>query len=183
MRAAGVRITVFLPGPLNVIQGNMMLRIGVAVALVALAVGGCSPASEPKGESAPTSAQDSSIQYDDLVFFAQENGRDGSSWRWMGQEGVIRLRNTHRDMVLTIKGKVPTDIPQPPTIGIEFNGEQLDRVVGALGDVEKTYDIPTAKQGSGDWSQLRLTASPTFMKAPDPRHLGFALYNLSWRPK
>ena len=162
-----------------------MLKETFAVVLVALVVGGCRSSGSDKKVSQET--QGAPIDYSS-GFFPQERGQDGSTWHWMGSEGVIRLKNTHRDMQLSIKGLVPQEVTQP-TIGVEFNGEALDPIVGDRGEVQRKYDIPAAKQGTDEWSRLRITTNQTFVphekdpEAPDPRRLGFAVYDLSWEPK
>ncbi len=165
--------------------GGNMLKKTFAVILVTLAVGGCRSSESDKKVS--QEAQTPAIEYS-LGFFPQERAQDGSTWRWMGSEGVIRLKNTHSDMQLSIKGRVPEEVTQA-TIGVEFNGEALEPIVGAQGEVQRKYDIPAAKQGTDEWSRLRITTDQTFVpheedpKVADPRRLGFAVYDLSWEPK
>lgn len=119
-------------------------------------------------------------------FFPEERGDGGSSWRWMGSEGVIELINSRRDMLLTITGGTSADLSDPTTIVLEFNGETLDRIVGVRGELQKTYEIPTARQADTGWSTLRITSSQVFVphrtnpKIPDRRQLGFAVRNVEW---
>src|SRR5258708_37484087 len=92
---------------------------------------GCS-ADEEKAEkraapaAAPSPTPEANVVYD-KGFFDLERDQN-ISWRWMSEEGVIRLKNLKRDAVLKIKGNVPQDrFPQPPTITVKLNGEQLDQ--------------------------------------------------------
>lgn len=122
-------------------------------------------------------------------FHPLERASDGSSWRWMGAEGAVRLKNLPRDMVLTVKGRAPGTVSQPPTIGFEFNGEPLEPIAGARGEVRKSFEIPAARQTNGEWSMLHITTTETFVphdvnpQSPDHRNLGFAVYELTWEPK
>ncbi len=123
-------------------------------------------------------------------FFELERGPDGSTWRWMGEEGVIRLKNTRREMRLRITGRAPVEqFPQPPTIKLYFNGELLDEIVATPQVIEKEYLISAARQGSSSWSELRLSTNKTFVpkeidkNATDSRRLGFSLHGLAWDPK
>jgi hypothetical protein len=165
-----------------------MLKNFLSTSLLAatLAVAGCS-SPEPTATSAPK-VEGPAVEYD-LGFFAPERGQDGSTWRWMGREGVIYLKNTHRDMVLTIKGRTPTELPEPATISVSLNEEPLDRILGVRGEVEKKYDIPAAMLGNSDRPLLRVITSLTFVprslipSSADDRRLGFAVDLVSWEPK
>jgi hypothetical protein len=150
----------------------------------------CGAPSEPEKKSAADAKTEAPppVSYA-LGFFPRERSDDGLTWRWMGEEGVIRLRNTHRDMVLTIEGRVPQQLAQPPAINIEFNGEVLDTIAGAKGEVQRKYDVPAGKQTADEWSRLRITTDQTFVphekdpNSPDTRRLGFSVYDLLWEPK
>ena len=148
--------------------------------LLTLLLGACS--SEDK------SSTGAEIDYK-VGFFAPERGPNGSTWRWMGPEGVIRLRNTRRDMLLSIKGYVPAQVPQPSAINVKFNGEPLDQMLMTKEEAQKQYAIPAAKQGSGEWSELVLSANQSYIPheadptIPDPRRLAFSLSSLEWTRK
>ena len=167
-----------------------MLKNYLATSLLAatLGVAGCS-SPEPAPAATPAPKIEAPLVEYDLGFLPQERGQDGSTWRWMGREGVIYLKNTHRDMVLTIKGNTPSELPEPATISLSLNEEPLDRILGVRGPVEKKYDIPAAMLGNSDRPLLRLMTSLTFAprslnpSSADDRTLGFAVYNVSWEPK
>ena len=168
-----------------------MLRNVIVAAALALGLSACaspgaeteSPAKSPESAAPPVP----SVEYQ-TGFLAPERG-SGQSWRWMGADGVIRLKNTQRDMTLTISGRAPLDLPQRPTITVELNGELLGAIAEARGALERKYDVPAAKLGIGPWSTLHITSSQTLVphdinpESPDTRRLGFALYNLTWEPK
>jgi hypothetical protein len=161
------------------------------VGLFAVLAFGCS--SSERGAQAPANTSDGSVQGPSIDygadFQALERGLDGSTWRWMGATATVRLKNTHRDMILAVKGRAPLTVPRPPTIQFEFNGEPLEPIPAARGEVQKTFQISAAQQADKNWSMFRITTTETFVprevdpKAADQRRLGFALYELSWEPK
>jgi hypothetical protein len=117
-----------------------------------------------------------------------ERGPDGSTWRWLGPEGVVRLKNTGRDMKLKIVGRAPLDrFPKPPVVTITLNGERLDQVTTTAAPLDREYTIPAAKQ-SGEWSELRITSDRHFVPkdvhkgSNDTRQLSFSLSSVSWEP-
>jgi glycosyltransferase involved in cell wall biosynthesis len=120
--------------------------------------------------------------------FLDPEGENGSRWRWMGAEGVIRVRNTRRDMLLTIKGRAPVQLIEAPTIRFEFGGAPLDEIVGNDA-VDRSYEIRAAQQSRGATTELRIRTSRTFVprdfdpSSPDGRHLGFTVYNVDWQEK
>src|SRR5258708_5047785 len=124
-----------------------------------------------------------------LGFFPEERAPDASTWRWMGPEGIIRLRNSHREMVLTIAGRFPERGAQPSAMDGEFNDEPLDPLPAATRDAERQYVIPAEKQGAAEWSRLLLTAHAVFVphqldpRSPDRRELAFMVRRVSWQPR
>ena len=123
-------------------------------------------------------------------FFDQERGPDGGTWRWMGPEGVVRLKNSGRDMILTLAGSSPMHVfKSPVTIKLTFNGAPLDQFVGKAEGVEKRYEIPAAKLGSGDFSELRISSDKSMVPQEvdknfqDSRRLAFSLSKLAWEEK
>ena len=134
----------------------------------------------------------SSAPYYSLGFFPLERGQGGSERRWMSSEARIVLPNRNRGMQLRIGGSTPSELAQPPTITLEFNGRRLDQLVGVRGRVQRQYDIPTSMQMDGSdglSSTLRLTSNRTFsrreldQRSSDGRSLSFAVEDLSWEPK
>jgi hypothetical protein len=163
-----------------------MLKKVSAVILMALLLNlaGCSEKKE-EADAAPAAK----VVYGQ-GFFGEEAGADGKLAHWMAEEGVIRLRNAGADMVLKVVGTAPVgQLPQPPTITVEFNGEQLDRLTAAPEGLSKEYTIPAAKQGRGDYSELKITTSKAFVPkesvkdSTDDRHFGFKLTDLVWEAK
>ncbi|HZS08569.1 MAG TPA: hypothetical protein VFD58_27295 [Blastocatellia bacterium] len=169
-----------------------MLKKALALALVILvsAVAGCSSDNEkPAAPAASPSLTPEPNVFYDKGFFDLERDQN-MSWRWMSEEGVIRLKNLKRDAVLKIKGNVPQDrFPQLPTITVKLNGEQLDQFPAPAAPTEKIYNIPASKQGTGEFSELRITSSKVFIpkeldkKSTDGRHLSFSLQGLTWEAK
>ena len=112
------------------------------------------------------------------------------SWRWMDTEGIIKLKNTRRDMRLNLSGRFPMDqFGQPPVITFTFNGTQLDQLTATTAALDKEYAIRADQQGSDEWSELRITTDRFFVpkevdkRATDPRRLAFSLTKLTWEPK
>lgn len=168
----------------------MMKVIGVLWLFVVLLLTAC----ESGGKEAvnPTTAATPApdIVYEKGFYPMEKDDKAGTSWRWMGGEGGIKVKNTKKDMTLKIAGNVPMDrFPQPPTISVSLNGEELEKFNATAGLMEKTFSVPAAKLGSNDYAELKITTSKTFVPkdvikgATDPRSLGFSLTSLTWQPK
>jgi len=164
-----------------------MLKNFILLGLCVVVLSGCSSSQKVDAPAVAETAE--TIAFTD-GFFSVEGGENGATWRWMGPEGIVRLRNTHQPMVLTIKGRAPVEqLSQPPTLSVQLNGRPLDQIEKATDSIEKSYRIPAADQGSGDWSEVRIRTSESFVpraKNPtsgDTRQLGFSLYTLAWRPE
>ena len=158
-----------------------MINKYAALGCFVLFVAGCGSSPPPAEEP----ARGEIIAYTE-GFFPAERSETGATFRWMGPEGVVRLRNTHQPMVLTIRGRAPVEqLPQTPTVSLQFNGQPLEEIQADANTVERVYRIPVAQQGS-DWSELRIKTTQSFVphevdpKSPDARQLGFNLYSLSW---
>ena len=111
------------------------------------------------------------------------------SWRWMSNEGIVKLKNNTRDMKLSLTGNVPMNaFPQPPTLTLFFNGKQLDQFPGAQ-NVAKEYTIPAADQAGKEYSELKITTNKTFVpkevdkKSADDRKLGLSVTKVEWVTK
>jgi hypothetical protein len=123
----------------------------------------------------------------DSGFFNEERFKD-KSWRWMDEEGVVKLKNARQDMILKIAGRPPEDAmaPEPPTMKIFLNGEQLEQFTPSANLFEKEYKVSAAKLGNREWSELKITTTKIIVpsqvnkKLTDDRHLGFKLYTLTW---
>lgn len=167
----------------------MMKKFLTLVVLVfAVCLSGCA-ADEEKPEPAPAAKPGAEPEVSYEQGFSGLEGSGSNTWRWMSGEGVIRLKNSGKDMKLRIVGDAPVEqFPQPPTIRIVFNGEQLDQFPGAK-NIAKEYTIPAAKQGSGGFSELRIITDKTFVphekdpRSSDERRLGFSLHNLVWEAR
>ena len=121
-----------------------------------------------------------------LGFFEPEQNAS-EKWRWMSEQGVVRLWNTRQGMTIKIAGRVPIGaFKQQPIINVALNGAVLEQFEAPQGDFRKEYVVSAAQQGPEDWSELRLQTSKTaapldFLKnSTDARQLGFKLYELAW---
>lgn len=144
------------------------------------------PTSNPAATS-PTPDPNAPVAY--LQGFYGEEKTADMSWRWMGEDGTIRLKNTGKDAVLKFKGAVQQDFfKEPPVLTLKLNGEQLDQIKTTKGVMEKSYTIPASKQ-KGDYSELQISSDKTFVPkevekgSSDPRKLSFSLRELTWQAK
>jgi hypothetical protein len=122
----------------------------------------------------------------DSGFYEVERLKD-ENWRWMSEEGTIKLKNAKQDMVLRFAGRAPLDsMPEAPVMKVNLNGVRLDQFTPVDKIFEKEYLIPAAKLGNDEWSELRITTSKVVVPSKvnktskDDRHLGFKLYKLTW---
>jgi hypothetical protein len=115
--------------------------------------------------------------------------KDGANtWRWMSEEGVIRLKNTGKDMKLHLVGDVPIEsLKTTPTYKITLNGEILEEFSAKA--VDKEFVITAAKQGNGPTSEVIITSNKFFIpkqldaKSSDERKLSFSLRQITWEVK
>jgi hypothetical protein len=145
---------------------------------------------DPSGVAQTTTAPAaiSAIKYE-RGFYGMEKNPDGSSWQWMDQEGVIKLKSMGHDMTLKIVGRAPIEyLNKPTTIKLTLNGEPLDELQVGAKETTKEYAISTAKQ-SGESIELHLIASQTLIPkdtikgSNDPRRLSFSIHQLTWEAK
>ncbi|MFN0120966.1 MAG: hypothetical protein ACKV2V_10725 [Blastocatellia bacterium] len=111
------------------------------------------------------------------------------TWRWMGPEGNIRLRNPAGNAVLTMRAHAPVDrFPQPPVITISLNGQPLDRFTATANPLRKTYKIPAPQSRAATYSDLKITCDQSFTPrqtdpaSADTRALCLSLEQLAWEP-
>jgi len=123
--------------------------------------------------------------------FNLENGAEGS-WRWIGKQGTVKLRNSKTGMRLKIAGSAPIDlIGEPSQVTITFNGEQLEQVTLTKENkfFDKEFEIPASRQTNGGSSELTIISSKSFIpkqvyeNSSDDRILSFSLTKLEWEPK
>jgi hypothetical protein len=160
----------------------------LALIVAAIALAGCVSEEKTTPPAASTPPPPPDIVYAQGFFDLE---RDGNiSWRWMEPEGVIRLKNSGKDMVLKLSGRAPVErFKQAPVVRISLNGKQLDQVTTTPEIVTREFTIAPAQQGSGEWSELKITCDKSFVPkdsdpgATDPRRLAFSLTSLTWQPK
>lgn len=165
------------------------LKMCLPLAGFLIALGGCSIAPPPAASSGSPagSHSDTAVTYG-AGFYPVEKNENGSTWRWMEGEGHIALKNSGHDMVLTINGRTPEQLPQLPTVTITLNGEPLDQLPASRA-VNKRYEITAARLGSRTTSDVTIATTATLIPSesqpgnPDQRRLGFVLDNLTWEPK
>jgi hypothetical protein len=123
-------------------------------------------------------------------FYGLEGGTDGVRWRWMSQVGAVELQNTGKEMRLRVEGAWPGNgFKHPGTTKLILNGELLDTVVTSASRLEREYSIPAARQGTGEWSQLRIEVDQAVKpsdidpRSNDGRSMSFSLSKLLWEEK
>jgi hypothetical protein len=148
------------------------------------AAGGGTP-QQSRTAPAPEPSAAGPINFASGFYAAERNDRD--SWRWMGPEGIVRLKNYHRDMVLKINANLPSQTTGDGKISLELNGAPLDEVIGR--SIAKGFSIASTRQGEGEWVELRVRSSTSFVPkeldpaSTDKRRLGLLLRELAWEPK
>jgi len=170
------------------------IRLVVSLALL-LCLGlfaGCS--SDEKSAESGTPTATAAPSAEKIVFgdgvYGLERGADNVSWRWVGEAGVVRLKNFKQDGVLKMVTEVPMKyFPKTPTITVTLNGEKLDQFAATPGKMEKSYTVPAAKLGASDYAELRVSTDKTFVpkevekNSQDPRKLGLTINDLTWDQK
>lgn len=173
---------------------KLIVTLLVLLSLLTLAACSGEPAKDTPPAATPASAPGApgvpapKIAYA-AGFYDEERDGGGNTWRWMGPEGVVRLRNTGREMALTITGSTPlSPLKSTPTVTVTLNGQQLDQFPGADA-VTKQYAVSPAQQGPGEYSELRIASNKSFVpqevnkQFQDTRRLAFSLGKLTWEEK
>jgi hypothetical protein len=127
-------------------------------------------------------------------FYGFEKHKD-SAWRWMGDDlpkegpvplkGLVHLLNSKKDTDLTIAG-VAVQGPVSPGVKLFFNGELLSEFTAPKDRFEKTFKVPAAKQGRGEYSELLITVdkfsipSENNKNSQDTRRLAIRFTKLTW---
>jgi hypothetical protein len=137
--------------------------------------------------ASPAATPEPQVAYTQGFYDLEQNGT--TTWRWMSDRGVVRLKNTGKDMKLKLVGHFPSvELRGEQKLSITFNGEKLEEIVGK-GDMQKEIVVPATKQGSAPGSELVLTASKSFVpkeidkKSNDTRKLAFSVSQLMWQEK
>ena len=167
-----------------------MLKIVLTFSLLlgVLTFSACSDDKEdsPTTPAATTPTPEPDISYTQGFYGLEKDGQ--RSWRWMGDQGVVKLKNTGKDMTLRIIGDVPlAELKVAPTFKISLNGVILEEFTAKA--VDKEYQIPAAKQSGQPASELSIVVSNYFIpkqvyaKSEDERKLSLSLKQLSWEPK
>jgi hypothetical protein len=148
--------------------------------------GGEKKAVEPPAPAAPVEAK---VVFG-AGFFNLEQAANGASWRWMSEEGVVKLQNVKRVMTLKLATRAPLErFPQSPTVRFEINGTLLEEIVLTTADLNKEYEVSVEQQGPTEWSELRIKTNRSFVPkevmkdSNDARKLGLMLNSLTWVAK
>lgn len=156
--------------------------------LAVVSLAGCVGEEKEEKATAPSPTPVLTVVYGKGFFDEEKAG--AQSWRWMEPAGSVKLRNTGKDMELTIAGRPPVEqFKQPPTITITLNGTKIDEFKGSADVTQRTLQITPAQQGSGEWSDLTISSNMSFVpkevdkRSTDGRTLAFSLTGLSWKQK
>ncbi len=166
--------------PVGGVWALVALWLGLSVATTARA-SGASEFLPPIGLAKPRwlPVPDAQVEFGD-GWFGWEQAPDGSSWRWMGAKGVLRLENRHREEKLSVAGWMPRAAGgEPPALGIFINGTFVGRFETELSFTHQ-LTVPADLQGTAERFEVTLEASTTIRPARDPRDLGFCLTEVRW---
>lgn len=174
---------------LDTFGGYMLKRSFLSISIIfvfviLLGLAGCNSTKEPENNATATPAANPAISFGEG--FSALEGSGDNTWRWMGKEGTIKLKSSDHDMRLLLVGTVPLNVfPQPSTLKVLFNGEQLDQFPGTH-NVTKEYTIPAAKMAGKEFSELKIISDKTWVpkeldkNSTDDRTLAFSVTKLEW---
>ena len=116
-------------------------------------------------------------------WYGDEQGGEGEHWRWMGRESHTLLGPLGRRAQLGFSVAFPLDSEPAPTLTVMLDGKIVDRFVPKKADVERLYTV-TSRSDAPD--ELVLSVDQSFRPAlghpgADPRDLGLALHQITWK--
>ena len=113
--------------------------------------------------------------------FYQEEGEGENKFHWMQKEAHASLPAVPNAGRLSMRIYVPVDtIPPPPAIEIRVNGAVLDRFVSKDAIVEKSWIVPSRRNGP---NELVIETSDVVVPGNgDDRRLGLRIDAMSWTP-
>jgi hypothetical protein len=175
-------------------------EVALLAAMTALAIGGAAatgtscarPASgedlrPPPGFAAPAvrPLQKAPLRAHRLEFGAGfsplEVGPDGTTWRWMGSHGEIRLTNdAGRRHELRVRARLFEGLARPPSIRIAVNGHVLDSFQATGPTLDRRYTVEAEIVAAASQPGLTIDTSETGNAPDDPRDLGLAVERLDW---
>ena len=145
------------------------------------------PLMNAKPITTPAATPEPAVAYTQGFYDLEQDG--ATTWRWMSDRGVVRLKNTGKDMKLRLVGRAPAvELKGEQKLTVSLNGEKLEEISGK-DDLQKEIIVPATKQGSTPASELVITASKFFVpkelsaKSNDTRKLAFSLQQLTWQEK
>lgn len=113
-----------------------------------------------------------------------EEGTGADAFRWMAKEGRILLPALPGTGTVSVRFHVADDLPAAPTIDVVFNGQTLETIVNARGDIERRWTVLSRRWTA---NELRIVTSATanpkkIHGVDDDRELGLALKSVTWFP-
>lgn len=112
-----------------------------------------------------------------------EEGSGTETFRWMAKEGRIMLPGFIGMGTATLRFHVPAEAASP-TIEVTFNGQTIETINGAKGDIERSWTLLSRR-----WTpnELRIVTTRTTnpkrdMGIDDDRELGLSLKSVTWFP-
>jgi hypothetical protein len=117
-----------------------------------------------------------------IGFFPLEVGGDGSTWRWMGAHGEIRLDNDARPHRLRLRGWLPLEFldGRAPFIRVAIGGKPIDSFEGKDRALDRVIRVSPEQLGAAPTVLLTIETSLTARVAGDPRDLGIAVQGVDW---
>jgi hypothetical protein len=117
-----------------------------------------------------------------LGFFPLEVGGDGSTWRWMGTHGEIRLDNDGHPRRLRLRGWLPLEFldGRAPSIRLSVDGKPIDSFEGKDRALDRVVRVGPEQLGAAATVLLTIETSLTARVAGDPRDLGIAVQGVDW---
>jgi hypothetical protein len=123
------------------------------------------------------------VQFGD-GWYEQEGG-DGSVWRWMRHRAVVFLPPIAGHAVLTLSLYVPLDVLRvPPMVNVRLNGATIDHFLANRSDIVREYTVYARPDRVNELTlETDRVVNPAAQRAgSDPRDLGLRLNMLGWTP-
>jgi hypothetical protein len=113
-------------------------------------------------------------------FYPAEFG-EGTTWRWMGRRGELRLRNNGEPRKLQIAGWLPLEYMKgPPKIRLTLDSKVVADFVGSEHDFVWEYTLRPELLGSSSTVLLAIETSKTVNAPGDTRDLGVSIKRVVW---
>jgi hypothetical protein len=116
-------------------------------------------------------------------WYGEEQGDDGTRWRWMAAESHTLLEPLAHRAQLGFRVTFPLQGEPPPNVTVMLDGRVIDRFVPQRADVERLY-VVDSRSGPPDELVLSVDHVMNLSRAhrgSDPRDLGIQLHRILWK--